>query len=132
MTTSEMTVEITKLFSIARSEISRRATSATDSAPAHAATAARNRSARLGRSRLKCVTVPAARAASSTASGWAPGPSRTSSPRGPASASSAPGHAGQPAAVAVALHAHPDLLHAAASAVAQLGDRARRRPAGRG
>ena len=58
---------------------------------------ARKRSASVGRSRLKCVTVPAARAASSTASGLPPSCSRTSSPRGAAAGELGARHAGEPA-----------------------------------
>ena len=116
---------IRKLFSRTRSEISRRATSATACAPAHAATAWRKRSASVGRSRLKCVTVPARaggveharRARRRRAAARA-------APRGPVSASSAPGTPATQRAVAVALDADAHLLGLAAAALAQLVDRA--------
>src|SRR5919107_2325432 len=58
----------------------------------HAATARRNRSVSVGRSRLKWVTVPAARAASSTSSGVAPSLSATTSaPSRPRASTSARG-----------------------------------------
>ena len=86
--------------------ISRRATSAIagrPSQPAHAATALRKSSDSVGRSSAKCVTVPAARAASSSASGGAPSRSATSTPSGPRSTISAPG--------TVASHSSPRPVH---------------------
>ena len=84
-------------------------------------TTSRNSSASVGRCRLKCTTVPAARAASSTRSGSAPSSRRTISPRARPRDELGARHAGEPGAVAVALHGdlHPAV---AAAAVAQLLD----------